>query len=148
MKIKKKNFYIGIAAVIMLAAAAYYWPILGQKNQDDDLKNEPDRIEWLVDKDGYLYYPSDRGDVKFNRQDYGADGNLSIHKVVYPSRSSNIYGLLVLPASAEELLPGIVLLPGAGVSKESELGLAKSIAGLGAVVLVIDQRGTGETTVQ
>ena len=71
-----------------------------------------------------------------------------IHKVVYPSRSGNIYGLLVLPTSAEELLPGIILLPGAGVSKESGLGLAKKIALLDAAALVIDQRGTGETTGQ
>ena len=43
------------------------------------------------------------------------------------------------------LLPGVVLLPGAGVSKESELDLAKKIASWGIVVLTIDQRGVGET---
>lgn len=149
MKIKKKNFYIGIIIAIILAAAAlYYKPILSQKNQDEKLQNEPDGVEWLVDKNGYLNYPLDRGNVKFNRQDYEVDGSILIHKIIYQSRNGNIYGLLVLPATTEELLPGIILLPGAGVSKESELELAKKIALLDAAVLVIDQRGVGETTGQ
>ena len=37
------------------------------------------------------------------------------------------------------------MLPGAGVSKESELPLAEKIAELGIAVLTIDQRGVGET---
>ncbi|MBI2655653.1 alpha/beta fold hydrolase [Candidatus Woesearchaeota archaeon] len=150
MKIKKKNLYILTMIVIIIVAAAslYYGQILSKKNQNENMKNEPDRIEWLVDKNGYLYYPLEREAVKFSREDYGIDGNLSIHKIIYQSRNGNIHGLLVLPASAEEALPGIVLLPGAGVSKESELGLAKKIALLDAAVLVIDQRGTGETTGQ
>ena len=149
MKIKQKHAYFGILIFIILAGAiAYYGHFPKLKASSENNKNESDRIEWLVDKNGYLSYPSDRGDVKFNRQNYGVDANISIHKIIYQSRSGNIYGLMILPATAAEPLPGVVLLPGAGVSKESELKLAKKIASLDAAVLVIDQRGVGETTGQ
>ncbi len=143
MKIKKKNFYAGIMAIIvMLFIMAFYFVYLAK--QTKKIEEKPRDI-WLVDKNGYLSYPLDRENVRFSREDYGIDGNLSIHKIIYQSRNGNIYGLLVLPATAAELLPGVVLLPGAGVSKESELDLAKKIASLDAAVLAIDQRGTGET---
>ena len=104
-----------------------------------------EKADWSVDKGGYLVYPSDRGTVLFNREDYNQTDVLLISRIIYQSRNGNIYGLLVLPKYTSEPLPGVVLLPGAGVSKESELGLAKKIAQLGAAVLTIDQRGTGET---
>ena len=145
MKIKRNYFYIGILAVVIaLSVAAFYFI----KSTNETKEIEKPKSDWFVDKNGYLSYPLDRGDVNFKREDYGIDGNLSIHKIIYQSREGNIYGLLVLPTSAEEVLPGIVLLPGAGVSKESELGLAKKMALLDAAVLVIDQRGIGETTAQ
>lgn len=146
MKIKKKYLYIGAIAVIVLAAALFYYesPQESRKAEKGAIKEEY-RNPWQVDKNGYLSYPLDRGDIKFSREDYGIEGNLSVHKVIYQSRNGNIYGLLVLPATAPNLLPGVVLLPGAGVSKESELNLAKKIALLDMVVLVIDQRGVGET---
>ncbi|MEK6983786.1 MAG: alpha/beta fold hydrolase [Nanoarchaeota archaeon] len=81
----------------------------------------------------------------FNRRNFAETGNLTISKVIYKSRGSNIHGLLVLPKTAADLFPGVVLLPGAGVSKENQLELAKKIALLDAAVLVIDQRGVGET---
>ena len=141
MKIRKRHFYIVLFLVVIIAAAIYFFrpvfkPIKPQ---------EKDTIVWLVDKDGYLEYSLNRGDVLFNRQNYDETQDLTISKVIFQSAKGNVYGLLVLPKSASELLPGIVLLPGAGVSKESELKLAEKIAELGAAVLVIDQRGTGET---
>lgn len=144
MKIKRNHFYVGIViAVIILSIAAFY---LAKQTKETKEIGEKPQDTWLVDENGYLSYPLERGDVAFNRQDYGTDGNLTMHKIIYQSRGGNIYGLLVIPTTAEELLPGVVLLPGAGVSKESELGLAKKIASLDVAVLVIDQRGVGETT--
>src|SRR3989338_2637639 len=143
MKIKRNYFYSGIIVVAVLLAAAAFYLLPSVKQAEKP--TEKQEKEWHVDGGGYLSYPLDRSDVKFRREDYGVEGNLSIHKIIYQSRNSNIYGLLVLPTSVEELLPGIVLLPGAGVSKESELELAKKIAGIGAAVLTIDQRGVGET---
>jgi dienelactone hydrolase len=143
MKIKKMRLYIGAVIFIALTIAAFYFIKPGKETKE--IAKNP-QSNWTVDSNGYLAYPLDRGNVRFSRQDYGTDGNLTIHKVAYQSSNGNVYGLLVLPTTAEELLPGVVLLPGAGVSKESELKLAKKIAWLDAAVLVIDQRGVGETT--
>ena len=144
MKIKRKHVYAVIAMIIIAFAFFYlkYYPI---KPKKDEAKTQEDRISWKVDTNGYLSYPLDRGNVLFNRQNYGETDNLTISKIIYQSRNGNIYGLLVLPKSASDLVPGIVLLPGAGVSKESELKLAEKMAELGAAVITIDQRGVGET---
>lgn len=145
MKIKRNYVFAGVVIIIILAGIIFYFkfPILKQKKTE--VKNETQELAWFVDKEGYLYYPLDRGKIKFRRDNYAETENLSISKVVYQSARGNIYGLLALPKNISEQLPGVVLLPGAGVSKESELRLAEKIAGLGAAVLAIDQRGVGET---
>jgi len=142
MKIKREYIYGGVAIIIIIFAVFYVKYSLIKPKKDE---TKEDKISWYVDKDGYLVYPLNRGDILFNRQTYDETKNLTISKVIFQSTKGNIYGLLVLPKSASELLPGIVLLPGAGVSKESKLELAKKIAELDAAVLVIDQRGIGET---
>ena len=143
MNIKKTHAYIGIITVALLVLLVFY--IKPFKKQEIEERKEIIQ-EWSVDKNGYLSYPLERGNIRFSRSDYGSDGNITLHKIIYESRNGNVYGLLLLPDSAAELPPGIILLPGSGVSKESELELAKKIALLDAAVLVIDQRGTGETT--
>jgi len=128
-----------------VAALLYFKPYeLTQKKTETNNK-EKDEILWLVDKNGYLFYPLDRGNISFNRKTINETESLTISRIIFPSRKGNIYSLLVLPKSISEHIPGIVLLPGVGVGKESELELAKKIAELGAAVLVIDQRGVGET---
>ena len=146
MRIKKTYLYLGLAAVAILLASIYFFRPVFKAVEPQEMPKET--AEWQVDRNGYLSYPLEREKVKFSRQDYRTEGNITIHKIIYQSRNGNIHGLLVIPATAEEILPGVVLLPGAGVSKESELGLAKKIALLDAAVLVIDQRGVGETTAQ
>ncbi|MBI2559059.1 acetylxylan esterase [Candidatus Woesearchaeota archaeon] len=145
MKIKKNHVYFAAIAVVILGVLLLYSGIFAKKIQKSGENPKPQEIEWTVDKDGYLYYPLNRGNIKFYRENYGETENLIISKIIYQSRNENIYGFLVLPKSAAELLPGVVLLPGAGVGKESELELAKNIAQLDAAVLAIDQRGVGET---
>ncbi len=145
MKIKKNHVYFGAIAVIILVGLLYYSGTFTKKIQKTEVKPAPQEIEWTVDKDGYLYYPLNRGNIKFYRENYGETENLTISKIIYQSKDENVYGFLVLPKFAADLLPGVVLLPGAGVGKESELELAKNIAQLDAAVLVIDQRGVGET---
>ena len=145
MKIKKNYLYFGVIAAAVLVGAFFYY-----KTPKESPTTEKDAIKeysnsWQVDSNGFLSYPLNRGNVLFNRQNYGETDNLTISKIIYQSTNGNIYGLLVLPTTAAKLLPGVVLLPGAGVSKESELNLAKKIALLDAVVLTIDQRGVGET---
>ncbi len=145
MPIRKKYLYFGIAAAVVLLSVIIYTAPFKEIEDPADEKPEQETILWIVDKNGYLYYPSDRGPIKFRRDNYSETGTLTISKVIYQSRQGNIYGLLVLPKFASELLPGVILLPGAGVGKESELKLAEKIAELGAAVLTIDQRGVGET---
>ena len=143
MKIKKKCAYSIIAVIIILAAALVYYNNFAKKSAATG-KNGG-KIPWSVDKNGYLYYPLERGEISFKRTNYSETKHLFISKVVYPSTRGNIYGLLVLPKSVSHQIPGVVLLPGAGVSKESELKLAENISELGMAVLTIDQRGVGET---
>ena len=60
-------------------------------------------------------------------------------------------GLLRIPVSGQNSMakvvrvPGIVLLPGATVTKEREQGLAKYLADLGYATLTLDQRNLGAT---
>jgi uncharacterized protein len=55
-----------------------------------------------------------------------------------------IYGLLFMPKDKENI-PGIVMLPGGGVAKEGFTTRAIDLAKSGYAVLVIDQRGIGQT---
>ncbi len=144
MKIKKNYFYAGLVLALILAAVIFYYNLFNQAEK----KPEQTAVSpngWGVDKNGYLSYPLDRGEVKFRRDNHSETEKLIISKIVYQSEKGDIYGLLVLPKTATNLLPGVVLLPGAGVSKESELKLAMNISELGIAVLTIDQRSVGET---
>ena len=144
MKIKKNRFYSGIIVLILVIALAVYFNPFKQKPVPAENQNKINP-SWSVDKNGYLYYPEDRGAVEFSRSNYRENSTITISKIVYRSRGANIYGFLVLPKMAANTLPGVVLLPGAGVSKESELPLAEQISQLGMAVLTIDSRGVGET---
>ena len=146
--IKRKYLYYTTAILIILLIGVYYVKYTQVKNEKSTtVKNQSlENTNFNVDKNGYLSYPLDREKVKFSRETINQTGNLLVSKIIYQSGNGNIYGLLVIPTSSPELLPGVVLLPGAGVSKESELGLAMKIAELDYAVLVIDQRGVGETS--
>jgi len=143
MRIIKRYLYTAIFVILVFLMIAFFYYKQNLKQKDNKQINE--QSEWFVDKNGYLSYPSNRDPVKFNRQDFDKNESLLVSRIIYQSRNGNIYGFLVTPTSATDLVPGIIFLPGAGVSKESKLELAIQIAELGAAILVIDQRGTGET---
>jgi fermentation-respiration switch protein FrsA (DUF1100 family) len=80
------------------------------------------------------------------------DGNTTLATVQFQSRDMQIAGLLRIPMPAgmgqnstakAGRIPGIVLLPGATVTKEREQGLAKYLADLGYATLTLDQRNLG-----
>lgn len=52
-------------------------------------------------------------------------------------------GLLRTPRAPEDGVPGVVLLPGATVTKEQEQGLAELLSGLGYASIALDQRNRG-----
>lgn len=146
MKIKKNHLYIGIAVLILiLVIGIYYFKIYSATKKIENAHGKNENIQWMVDKNGYLYYPLKREQIKFQRTTLNETKDLLISKIIYPSTGADIYGILVLPKNISIQIPGVVLLPGAGVSKESELPLAEKIAKLGIAVLTIDQRGVGET---
>lgn len=144
MNIKQTHWYAIVLIVLALIAGGFFY-YKNFKAVDKKPEDKQDTIIWLVDKNGYLQYPLDRGPILFNRKNYSQTENLTISKIIFKSRNIDIYGFLILPKKSSDLMPGVVLLPGAGVSKESELELAKKIAELGAAVVTIDQRGIGET---
>jgi hypothetical protein len=82
------------------------------------------------------------------------DGNNTLSLVQFQSRDMQMAGLLRIPmqagtgqnsAAKAGRVPGIVLLPGATVTKEREQGLAKYLADLGYATLTLDQRNLGAT---
>lgn len=75
------------------------------------------------------------------------DGNSTVSAVQFQSRDAQIEALLRIPRQdvdgANEGFPGIVLLPGASVSKELEQKLARHLADLGYASITLDQRNLG-----
>jgi hypothetical protein len=101
-------------------------------------------VEWRVTPDGLIEYPSKRGRIDCQRTAMESGDDYILDKVVYESKGLKIYGLLRIPKSVERV-PGIVLLPGAQVTKEGEQNLARTLQRLGYATLALDQRGHGET---
>lgn len=99
---------------------------------------------WGVSDEGILRYPLDRGPVQYTKTTLETGTNYTLEKVTYTSKNTTIYGLLRTPLS-DTSVPGVVLLPGAGVTKEDEQGRAEALLEMGYATLAIDQRGIGET---
>ena len=77
------------------------------------------------------------------------NGSVEIYSINFKSKDfldypTLIYGLLFIPKDKKDI-PGIVILPGGGVAKEGFKTRSLELANLGYAVLVIDQRGIGET---
>lgn len=103
-----------------------------------------DTGEWKISTDGLLEYPIDRGRIDCQRTPMETGEDYVLEKVVFESKGLNIFGLLRMPKGIKNP-PGIVLLPGAQVTKEGEQGLATALQRLGFASLSLDQRGHGET---
>ena len=107
----------------------------------------PRTPEWSVSGAGIINY-SARGQVAYSEAPFGtSEGKLL--KVGYDSRGAAVYGLLRIPKITDspgtKKFPGIVLLPGAGVTKEVEQKVAIELERMGYATLTIDQRGIGES---
>ncbi len=73
--------------------------------------------------------------------------NSTLYEVRFASRDAQVAALLRIPA-AKAAVPGIVLLPGATVTKEREQGLAKYLSSLGYASITPDQRNLGAIDMQ
>jgi hypothetical protein len=100
-----------------------------------------------VTDDGFMkYVPST---PQFTMEPLLSENGSSIRGVTFSSGDAKISGLLRIPEmNVEKPVPGIVLLPGATVTKESEQGLAKYLASLGFATLTLDQRNLGMIDIQ
>lgn len=137
MKIKKKSlktfFYSIFLIIIILISFIYlsskFFTVYHSKNK--------------------FYYSEYRGKTKYELSLISHNDTFDIYKINFESRpflksKTMIYGYLLTPKN-EKKHPGIVLLPGGGVSKETELGLATTLVKEGYTVITFDQRGIGET---
>lgn len=103
---------------------------------------------YFDEENSKIKVPSDRSTPKYTMILLEEYENYTIYRVIYESESflnnnGIIYGILYMPKS-REIVPGFVFLPGGSVTKEAEPA-GEVIANLGYAVLVIDQRGIGET---
>ncbi len=105
---------------------------------------------WTVTDEGILAYSVSM--PQYNLSGPINDGNTTLSTVQFQSRDMQMAGLLRIPMPAGTgqnstakagRVPGIVLLPGATVTKEREQGLAKYLADLGYATLTLDQRNLG-----
>jgi hypothetical protein len=82
------------------------------------------------------------------------DGNTTLSDVQFQSRDAQNAALLRIPwpkldaDGKNRSLPGIVLLPGATVTKEREQKLARHLADLGYASITLDQRNLGAVDAQ
>lgn len=130
IKLKKRNFYLILVLIFLIIIIFISISILRKPS-------------WYVSEDGILHYPENRGKIEFSRNKINESANWTEEKVIFPSKNTRIYGLLFLQKNGKA--PGIVLLPGGGVTKDNERRVAVFLANIGYNVLTIDQRGVEET---
>ena len=103
--------------------------------------------DWTVSQEGILEYKVSM--PQYNLSPPENDGNTTLSEVQFQSHDAKIAALLRIPRpkldanGKNKSIPGIVLLPGATVTKEREQGLAKYLGSLGYASITLDQRNLG-----
>lgn len=99
--------------------------------------------QWTISDEGILDYIVSM--PQYNLSTPQDDGNSTLSTVQFQSRGANMAALLRIPNGDEKnrSIPGIVLLPGATISKEKEQKLARHLADLGFASITLDQRNLG-----
>ncbi|KKH93050.1 hydrolase [Methanosarcina sp. 1.H.T.1A.1] len=107
-------------------------------------------LPWEISKAGTLSFPP-RDEPVFTVQEiedlYSPEDPDILKLVSFESRGEKVQALLRVPANSSSSA-GIVLLPGAGVSKEGEQGLAAELSKMGYVTLALDQRNQGAVNIK
>ena len=98
--------------------------------------------DWSVTDEGMLEYPNSKCTPEYQLTTFETADNYTLYEVIFTSRDTQIEGLMRIPKHEKDV-PGIVLLPGATVTKEGEQGLAKYLCNLGYASIAIDQRNLG-----
>ena len=109
-----------------------------------------ENLHWELSESGILSFP-EREEPVFTIQEtedlYSPENPDTLKLVSFESRDDKVQALLRIPANASSS-PGIILLPGAGVSKEGEQGLAVELSKLGYATLTLDQRNQGAINIE
>ncbi len=136
---KKVLIMVIILAFVFLILITYSFYFRGEKNPYNFKGNT-------------LSYSENRSDVDYNKILIEENKTFDVFKVDFDTRqllneNIRIYGLLYLPKNAnqENKVPGIIFLAGGGGTKESRREIAEEMVKMNYAVLVIDQRGLGET---
>lgn len=113
-----------------------------------------EKVTWEVSESGILSFPQ-KGEPVFTAQEiedtYSPDNPDTLKLMSFESGEDKIQALLRIPANSNNtssFSPGIVLLPGATISKEAEQGLAVELSKMGYATLTIDQRNLGGVNVE
>lgn len=105
----------------------------------------PASDSYRVNDVGVLHYPLVRP-ANFTERFLNSSSGSSFYEVSFESKGTRVYGLLRVPLVPEGTkLPCVVLLPGAGRTKESEQDVGGVLSSLGYASFALDQRGIGET---
>jgi len=104
---------------------------------------------YSVSQDGTLSY-TNRPPVNYTQTLLKDDENATTYKLSFESKGQKIYALLAIPKNSPKMrngkIPGVFILYGATMNKEGEWGgMGSDLAKMGFAVLIIDQRGWGET---
>jgi hypothetical protein len=100
------------------------------------------RQEWRVTNEGLLEYPPCTPQYQVTPLETTSEYTLK--EVRFSSRDMQLAGLLRMPHILQgKVMPGVVLLPGATVTKEGEQGLATYLCELGYASIALDQRNVG-----
>jgi acetyl esterase/lipase len=96
-----------------------------------------------------MYYSQNREKVSFEKVLDYINGSYEVYNISFKSKNflnyeTKIYGNLYLPIKNEKV-PGLVYLPGGGMTKKQASHIGYIAANLGYAALIIDQRGIGET---
>ena len=130
IKASRKNTKIVVIALLLLAIYV--------------LSSSSGSNKWSISEEGLIKYPQKRGKPVYTINIIEEGEEFILKKAVYESKGTKIYSLIYLPKS-DKKVPGIVIAPGAGPTKEDRIEMAKSLANLGFASIILDQRTFGET---
>jgi len=132
-----RKIVIGIGCLLILTGVA--WIIFSNTQADEQ--------EWAVDEKGILSYPADRPEPVFESRIDEYNSEFTLEYLNYSSRDATISAAVRVPNSSVPV-PGVLILPGATVTKEGQQGLALELIEMGYASMVIDQRNLGVVDVQ
>jgi len=143
---KPTVFILGFLLIVVGIFGVLYNPANSIGNSSNPIEKT---LPWKLSEAGILSF-SPREEPVFTAQEiedpYSPEDPDILKLISFESGDQNVQALLRIPANVSSV-PGIVLLPGAGVSKEGEQGLAVELSKMGYATLTLDQRNKGAINV-